>query len=52
MDWEFGVSRYKLFYREKGPIVPHRELYPLSCNKPYGKEKKFFKLKKKMLLLC
>ena len=36
MDWEFGVSRCKLFRMDKqqGPIVYHRELYPISWGRP------------------
>ena len=37
--------------KQQGPIVPHRELYTLSRNKPYGKEKKILQTEKKMLLL-
>ena len=40
MEWEFGVSRYKLLYREwittRCYIYP-RELYTISCDKPQWK---------------
>lgn len=39
-DWEFESSRCKLLYRmdkhilpDKHPILQHRELYSVSCNK-------------------
>ena len=41
MDWEFAVSRCKLFYEEwinnKVLPVPHRELYLISRDKPSWK---------------
>ena len=37
--WEFGISRYKLLYREWiNNKVLHKKLYSISCNKSYGKE--------------
>ena len=24
--------------KQQGPTIEHRELYPISCDKPYGKE--------------
>ena len=40
IDWEFGISRCRLFRmaQQQGPSVEHRELYSISCDKPYGKE--------------
>ena len=38
--WEFGISRCKLLYiiyrmdKQQGPIVLHKELYSISCDKP------------------
>ena len=39
LDWEFGISRCKLLHKEyrvdkQEPVVEHRELYLISCNKP------------------
>ena len=36
IEWEVGVSRYKLFHRvdKQGPTVQHRELYSISNDKP------------------
>ena len=38
MDWEFGVVRCKLFTfrmdKQQVPTVEHRELYPVSWDKP------------------
>ena len=36
-DWEFGISRWKLLYREwmNSKVLPYnRELYSISCDKP------------------
>ena len=32
MDWEFGVDTCKLLHL--GPTVQHRELYPVSWERP------------------
>ena len=38
MDWDFGISRYKLFYTEginnKVLLYSTGKLYSVSCNKP------------------
>ena len=39
INWEFGISRYKLVYiwrmgKQQGPTVWHRELYLIFYNKP------------------
>ena len=36
IEWEVGVSRYKLLHRvdKQGPTVQHRELYSISNDKP------------------
>ena len=39
-DWEFGVSRSTTTFRmdkQQGPTVQHRELYPISWDKPSRK---------------
>jgi len=42
VGWEYGISRCKtIIYRmdeQQGPILEHRELYSISCDKPYGEE--------------
>ena len=42
VGWEYGISRCKtIMYRmdeQQGPILEHRELYSISCDKPYGEE--------------
>ena len=41
MDWEFGVSGWKLFHlewiKQWGPTVQHRELYPITCDRTWWK---------------
>ena len=39
MDWEFGISRYKLVYIEwiNNKVLQHRELYSISSDKPQWK---------------
>ena len=39
-EWEFGISRCKLLHifnrmdKQQGHTIEHRELYPISCDKP------------------
>ena len=41
MNWEFGISRCKLFIqrmdKQQGPTVQHRELYSMGCGKTEAK---------------
>ena len=45
MGWKFGVSEYKLLLcrtdKQQGPILPHRELYPVLNHKGKEYEKEY-----------
>ena len=39
MNWEFGIKQMQIdIYRmdkQHGPTIEHRDLYSVSCDKPY-----------------
>ena len=35
-DQQMQTSKYRMD-KQQGPTVQHRELYSISCDKPYGK---------------